>query len=646
MRNVMLNNAAVCFCCRAFSLPSRRYGVAFPSGEPFGFLKRVGNIFFCILPTLLIFASGIQADYLDDVGFDDLQTELAENGRTVPDGSGVVVAQIEAEASDGDYLPNEDLAEFDGKTFEDLSGLPCDDAETDCVSGHAGKVGEYFYGNTLSMAGGITDIHIYEALHWIYTDYLAIGYTFGGNPIQPVYDVNTSNLNNSDLSSPARVMNHSWVGSSDGINADVLRRVDFLAEADQSIQVAAVNNGSTQNALMAGAYNVITVGRTDGSHATETVSVDDLYVAGRTCPLLVVPTSPSSYTSPVVGAACALLVQTGADDGVVSLTDPVATAITDRSGNTIRTAASSALVKAVLMAGARRVTQNSTDADISDYRSDPETNQTGSGLDSRYGAGQLNIYDSYKILVGGEFNSLEDDASSGGIIDGFGFDVDPEFGGVNGSNREARYFFTAEAGHRRLYASLAWHLAVDGGSVLNWDGAAELYDLDLFLYDITNPDVPLLVAASQSRAENTENIWTALVPGRSYLMKVLASSEQDFHRDYSLCWRMETPPDSDSDGIPDDWEVQFGLDHTNPEDAAEDTDGDGLDNEAEYIAGTDKDLRDSDGDGASDSVEVAHGTDPLDSESVPDIEVAPAASIILLFSMIGCLFLLGIKTKK
>jgi hypothetical protein len=339
-------------------------------------------------------------------------------------------------------------------------------------------------------------------------------------------------------------------------------------------------------------------------------------------------------------------VQTGEDDSVVSLTDPAATAVTDRSGNVIRTAASSALVKAALMAGARRVTQNTTDADIVEYRSDPETNQTDSGLDSRYGAGQLNIYNSYNILAGGEFNSLEDEAASGGFIDGFGFDVDPEFGGAGGSNREARYFFTAWEGHRRLYASLVWHLTVDGGSVLNWDGTAELQDLDLFLYDITNTGARVLVAASEGRTENTENLWAPLVPGRSYLMEVVAASGQDFDRDYALAWRMETPPDSDSDGIPDDWEVQFGLDHANPEDAAEDGDGDGLDNEAEYIAGTDKSLPDTDGDGVSDSVEVAHGTDPLDSESFPDIEVAPAASIILLFSMLGSLFLLGIKTKK
>jgi hypothetical protein len=643
----MLSSVTFYFCFRVPAPVQCLSGGEATGGAPSGMINMAGWLLPCFMLAMFILAPGVHADYLGDVGFGDLQAELVQNELAVPDGAGVVVAQIESGVSDGDYLPNRELPAFEGKTFEDLSGLPCDGTETDCVSGHAGTVGQYFYGSTLSMAGGITNIHIYEASYWMYRDYLGIGYRLGGNPIQPVYDINSSNIFNSVLSSPARVMNHSWVGSTDNIDADVLRRIDFVAGADQSIQVAAVNNGSTQKALVSGAYNAITVGRTDGAHATGTVAVDDLYTAGRTCPLIVVPTTPTSYTAPVVSAACALLIQTGADDSVVSLTDPAATAFTDRSGNIIRTAASSTLVKAALMAGARRVTQNTTDADITGYRSDPDGNQTDSGLDSRYGAGQLNVFNSYHILSGGEFDSLEDNGASGGAIDGYGFDVDPAFGGKSGSNRQARYYFTAAGDQRRLYATLAWRLAVDGGSFLNWDGTAELYDLDFFLYDISNPDAPVMVAASESRVDNTENLWTPLVPGRRYLMEVTAAPDQaDFNWNYALAWRMDTPPDSDSDGIPDDWEVQFGLDHTDPLDASEDEDGDGLDNGAEYMAGTGIRLPDTDGDGVSDSVEINQDSDPLDSESFPGNETVPTASMILLLSLLGGLFLLGIKIKK
>lgn len=45
-------------------------------------------------------------------------------------------------------------------------------------------------------------------------------------------------------------------------------------------------------------------------------------------------------------------------------------------------------------------------------------------------------------------------------------------------------------------------------------------------------------------------------------------------------------PDDDGDGMPDAWEVQYGLNPLNPADAAQDNDLDGIPNLAEYQAGT------------------------------------------------------------
>jgi hypothetical protein len=43
------------------------------------------------------------------------------------------------------------------------------------------------------------------------------------------------------------------------------------------------------------------------------------------------------------------------------------------------------------------------------------------------------------------------------------------------------------------------------------------------------------------------------------------------------------PPDSDHDGMPDDWEQRTGLDPSNPSDAVADRDGDGYTNIEEYL---------------------------------------------------------------
>jgi hypothetical protein len=50
--------------------------------------------------------------------------------------------------------------------------------------------------------------------------------------------------------------------------------------------------------------------------------------------------------------------------------------------------------------------------------------------------------------------------------------------------------------------------------------------------------------------------------------------------------RLTVVPDSDDDGLPDDWEMANGLDQDDPQDGSADPDGDGLTNLEEYIAGT------------------------------------------------------------
>jgi transcription elongation factor Elf1 len=70
--------------------------------------------------------------------------------------------------------------------------------------------------------------------------------------------------------------------------------------------------------------------------------------------------------------------------------------------------------------------------------------------------------------------------------------------------------------------------------------------------------------------------------------------------------------DADGDGMPDDWELDHGLNPDNPNDAEDDSDYDYLTNLEEYLADTDPTNPDSDGDELPDGWEVANGLDPQD----------------------------------
>ena len=70
--------------------------------------------------------------------------------------------------------------------------------------------------------------------------------------------------------------------------------------------------------------------------------------------------------------------------------------------------------------------------------------------------------------------------------------------------------------------------------------------------------------------------------------------------------------DTDSDGMPDQWEIAYGLNPSSSGDANLDPDGDGLTNLQEYQHGTNPIDPDTDDDALSDGLEVMAGTNPLD----------------------------------
>lgn len=91
--------------------------------------------------------------------------------------------------------------------------------------------------------------------------------------------------------------------------------------------------------------------------------------------------------------------------------------------------------------------------------------------------------------------------------------------------------------------------------------------------------------------------------------------------DYVDIGAYECGNDSDGDGMPDEWEIRYGLNPANSGDAGSDADSDGLSNLNEYLAGTDPTDSDSDDDGMPDGWEVDNGLDPLVDDASDDNDI-------------------------
>jgi hypothetical protein len=482
---------------------------------------------FSIFCVILVFSDS-SADYKDDIGYTALKQKI---GSEMPNGSSILlVTQVEAAAiidHDGNektekiavWMPDPGHSEFKGKTIFNKTGSSAN------YSGHATGVGRHYYGNLKSIAPGLNAIESYRASHW-----LGPGFLRSGNNLEPSFTA-------------SRMANQSWVGKVEIFDSEILRRFDWVIQTDEYVN--AVGPCLSNKPLLGSAFNAIAIGRAVGESGAGSVAVDSLYTAGRTCPQLIAPRKNPSSASPVVASGAAILIDLGHSNPGLS-TDPVFKKTINRNGDTIYNTERSEVIKAALMAGADRITHNSVIIDgsipnITDYRNKPE-DRTANGLDRRYGAGQFNIYNSYHILAGGEQNSKEDAPKSAGIIDSYGFDYDHYFGGIDGSNSIASYYFSVTEDFQYLWASLVWNIKITGSTGSTFDGEGILYNLDLLLYDVTKPNGSHLVASSTSSAENTENLWVQLPKQGIYMIQIKSGvGQSDFLWDYALSWRIAKP---------------------------------------------------------------------------------------------------------
>jgi hypothetical protein len=147
-----------------------------------------------------------------------------------------------------------------------------------------------------------------------------------------------------------------------------------------------------------------------------------------------------------------------------------------------------------------------------------------------------------------------------------------------------------------------------------------LWNINFLIADLTNPATPVTLAM-WSRT-NAVAAHASLLTGTTVWRNSKGQTGRIDLNTETGARALISPaapgtPDADSDGMPDSWETTHLFNPNNASDAAPDTDGDGLSNVREFLAGTDPRDPDSDGDGAPDGVEIHHGSNPLSNSSLP-----------------------------
>ena len=407
---------------------------------------------------------GARGDYKDDVGYTRLQAEL---GAALPTGAGVGVTQVEAPENSTGYMPDATNSEFVGKTLTAKSGTPN-------ISGHATAVAWTAYGLTLSMAPGVTAVDVYEVNNWIGTGF----------------------LRHPGITAPKTetrfIQNHSWIGSIDGGgtgDVDVLRRLDYAIQQNGFLAVVGLNNGSTSTipVLLANSYNALAVGLTNGNHSSGVTTTDG---AGRVKPEIVSPFEQTSFATPSVSSAAALLVQKARDNA------PLANAV------------KSITLKAILLAGA-------TKTQFSGW-----SRTTTRPLDAHFGAGQLNVFHSYHVLVAGPQTG---GSSSSVPLRGWDFSTT-----TSGSKF---YFFDIPPGDTAsgFSAALVWNRIIGAFPLAN----STVPDLSLKIYTANGFSLVGIVDSSVSPVDNVEHLYEPNLPPGRYALEVTSNQASV---GYALAW--------------------------------------------------------------------------------------------------------------
>lgn len=459
--------------------------------------SRLGRDLLCLGFCLTYVIPVIAESWLVTVGADELELFL---GAEPSAGNSIVVGQIEATSTgENNYLPaspgdSSDAfsgsGSFLGKTFYQDSG-------TGILSSHAAGVGNYFYGLTQSLVPGVTEIRCQSAAGFIFL--------FLGTPYADITSLEDPRQVDGAIE---QIQSHAYIAAAADLDPDEMNdmaaRMDFMVNDSSVLPVVGLGNGSTSSIppMWNSAYNVLSVGRSDGGHSSGTTPIG-FDGAGRVKPEIVAPLTTTSSNTGAVASAATLMLSTAVEIGLGANAQEPET------------------IKAVLLAGASKVPF-------------PDWTNATAPLDSHYGAGQLDVLGAYRILVGGAQTGGTVSSPAAVPVRGWSFDS---------ANNSAPTVYTITVPDKGLGAEcsiiLTWNRSVTevrSGTRLNY-----LYDYEPNLL----PDLALTLTGpdewsrtSDSSIDNVEHIYVERLPPGDYTLEVTSATSSA--TDFALAWRVET----------------------------------------------------------------------------------------------------------
>jgi hypothetical protein len=437
------------------------------------------------------------ADYRDWCGWTELAARIGTEN--VPTGLDVIVGQVEAPDSSGQYMPDTNDSDFAGKYIIRRSGGPSS------PSSHANFVAKKYYGLSNSLAPGVWFINCYEVNNWLQGGYLHVG-GGGGLPPEPAIGAQ-------------KIWSNSWVGSFGSVNTDhdALRRIDWFIERDDVVFAGGLNNGIEQQPLLSYGYNSLAVGRRDGDHAAGDVP-SPYDGAGRMKPDITGPLFTTSEATPAIAAAAAMLVEQARNDASL----PVE-------------AEASELIKAILMASATH--NGPSDSGLMWTNNSPasgdDRGSTARPLDELVGAGHLDVNRAHMMMAGGQTDGgASASVATPATAHGWSFTTV-----AAGEQRNLR--FTLPQGAEEFSALATWNRTVADNF-----GSFTLADFNLAMLRIEDGTALPLVGnqtawvngnvRSNSLVDNVEHIYIlGLEPG-DYIVQL--TSENSESSDVALAW--------------------------------------------------------------------------------------------------------------